>query len=323
MTKSVVSNQSLREVFGQHLVQLAEQGQMFYVLDADVAGGTGAHHFRAWAQENDPTRFIQCGISEQAMMGIAAGLALANENKVPIIVTGFASFLLRGLEIAMLSIGYNNANVKIFSSHVGTDVGPDGASAQCLIDGLWRTIPGFRMYSPADSVEMRQITDYALSEPGPMYIRTGRGAWGDCLPEGYEFKPGRMQNVFNNSAGVILSSTAIFATGVQVGRAIEAAKELERHNVNVSVVNVSSFNDFIASMFWVAYSTTKRLVFATEDHAPSGGLADFVRGRLPGVEVIPICVNGWGQSGESDELAEHYEISSGAIVKRVLKVLNV
>src|SRR5690348_10162725 len=146
------SGDSLREAFGKALSGLADEFSNVVVLDADIAGGTGVHHFR----KSHPERFIQFGIAEQNMMAAAGGLAAV--GLVPIVTT-FAVFCLRAVEQARLSLAYARRNAKIVASHPGIDVGPDGGSAQALEDmAAFRAIPGMTVISPADPTEMTLAT---------------------------------------------------------------------------------------------------------------------------------------------------------------------
>src|SRR6266851_2073034 len=162
------SGDSLREAFGKALVQLATKYPNFVVFDADIAGGTGTHHFR----KGYPDRFFQFGIAEQNMMAAAGGFA--STGVIPFVTT-FAVFCLRAIEQARLSIAYARRNVKIVASHPGLDVGPDGGSAQALEDmAAFRAVPGMTVLSPADPIEMALATKAVLDFDGPVYMRTGR-----------------------------------------------------------------------------------------------------------------------------------------------------
>ena len=138
------------------------------MLDADIAGGTGVHHFR----KSHPERLIQFGIAEQNMMAAAGGMAAV--GLLPVVTT-FAVFCLRAIEQARLSLCYARRNAKIVASHPGLDVGPDGGSAQALEDlAAFRAIPGMTVISPADPIEMALATRAILEFDGPVYMRTGR-----------------------------------------------------------------------------------------------------------------------------------------------------
>ena len=203
---------SLREAFGEALAKAGQHNQRVVVLDADIAGGTGAHHFRTAL----PERFFQFGIAEQNMVSAAAGLATT--GLIPIVTT-FAVFCLRALEQARLSIGYANRNVKIVASHPGLDVGPDGASAQALEDiAAFRAIPGFTVISPSDPVEMAKATEAIIAHDGPVYMRTGRSPTQCFNDPNTPFTIGKATTL---RAGTDLT---IVATGVMVRRALLAAE---------------------------------------------------------------------------------------------------
>ena len=137
-------------------------------MDADVAGGTGVHHFRS----SNPNRFYQCGIAEQNMMVTACGMA--RTGLIPFVTT-FAVFQMRAIEQARLSVAYANSNVKIIASHVGLDVGPDGASAQALEDlAMFRSIPNMTVICPSDAEEVFWATKSILEYKETVYMRTGR-----------------------------------------------------------------------------------------------------------------------------------------------------
>lgn len=209
-----LSGDSLREAFGKALVELGRKDQDFVVFDADVAGGTGVHHFR----EMHPERFYQFGIAEQNMIAAAGGFA---STGLPVFVTTFAAFMLRGLEQARLSIAYANRNVKLVASHPGLDVGPDGGSAQCLEDlAAFRALPGFVVVSPADPLETKQATAAILAHAGPVYMRTGRSPTVRLFGANHCFKLGRGQ-ILRQGCDVTL-----VACGVQVSRALQAAEIL-------------------------------------------------------------------------------------------------
>ena len=141
---------SLREAFGKSVTKIAKNNKKIVILDADLAGGTGCHHFL----KRYPKRFFQCGIAEQNMISVSAGMA--SLGLIPFATT-FAVFALRAFEQARLSIAYTNLNVKIVASHGGLDTGPDGASAQCIEDlACFRSLPNFVVLSSCDSNEMFQ-----------------------------------------------------------------------------------------------------------------------------------------------------------------------
>src|SRR5580704_16138140 len=187
------SGDSLREAFGKALSSLADEFPQLVVLDADIAGGTGAHHFR----KSHPDRFLQFGIAEQNMMAAAGGMAAV--GLIPVVTT-FAVFCLRAIEQARLSLCYARRNAKIVASHPGLDVGPDGGSAQALEDlAAFRAIPGMTVISPADPIEMALATRAILEFEGPVYMRTGRSPSNRLFGEAYKFEIGKGQIIRDGS----------------------------------------------------------------------------------------------------------------------------
>jgi len=307
------SGDSLREAFGRTLVRLGGQYLNFVVLDADIAGGTGTHHFR----KAFPDRFIQCGIAEQNMMGVASGLA--SVGLVPFVTT-FAVFCLRALEQARLSVAYAKRNVKIVASHPGLDVGPDGGSAQCLEDlAAFRAVPGMVVISPADPVEMEEATEAILKYEGPVYMRTGRSPAKRIFASRCNFEIGR---------GQILrfgSDVTIMACGVEVGRALEAAELLGNEGLSVRVVNMSTIKPIDRELIVSCAKETGAIVTA-EDHNIHGGLGSAVAEVVVRDHPCPMEFVGvedsFGESGEPDELATKYGLCSQGIASAVRKVLK-
>src|ERR1043165_8037977 len=205
------SGDSLREAFGKALSGLADEFSNVVVLDADIAGGTGVHHFR----KSHPERFIQFGIAEQNMMAAAGGLAAV--GLVPIVTT-FAVFCLRAVEQARLSLAYARRNAKIVASHPGIDLGPDGGSAQALEDmAAFRAIPGMTVISPADPIEMALATRAMLEYDGPVYMRTGRSPAQRIFGDDHTFEIGKGKIIRDGS------DVTIVAWGVEISRAMAVA----------------------------------------------------------------------------------------------------
>src|SRR6201999_3029170 len=217
---------SLREAFGKALSGLADEFSNVVVLDADIAGGTGVHHFR----KSNPDRFLQFGIAEQNMMAAAGGLAAT--GLIPVVTT-FAVFCLRAIEQARLSLCYARRNAKIVASHPGIDVGPDGGSAQALEDlAAFRAIPGMTVISPADPIEMALATRAMLEFQGPVYMRTGRSPAPRLFGDDHKFEIGKGQ-ILRDGADVTL-----VACGVEVARALAAAELLKSEGIRARVVNM-------------------------------------------------------------------------------------
>ncbi|MEQ1755727.1 MAG: transketolase C-terminal domain-containing protein [Micropepsaceae bacterium] len=291
---------SLREAFGKALTEVASEIQSVVVLDADIAGGTGVHHFR----KAYPDRFFQFGIAEQNMMAAAGGMAAT--GLIPVVTT-FAVFCLRALEQARLSIAYANRNVKIVASHPGLDVGPDGGSAQSLEDlAAFRAIPGMTVISPADAEEMRQATRAVLKFDGPVYMRTGRSPSVHIFGPGHRFEIGKGQILREGS------DVSLVACGVEVSRALDAAGILARDGISARVINMPTIKPIDQELL-VAASVETGCIVTAEDHNIFGGLGGAVSEAIVQSAPCPIEFIGvrdvFGQSGEPGELAEHYQLT--------------
>jgi transketolase len=303
---------SLREVFGKELARLAPEFPKLVVLDADVAGGTGVHHFR----KAYPEKLIQFGIAEQNMMAAAGGLAAT--GMLPI-VSGFACFLERAYEQARLSIAYSGRNVKIVASHPGLDVGPDGGSAQALEDlAAFRAIPGMTVISPADPVEMAQATRAILEFEGPVYMRTGRSGSTPIFDASHKFEIGKGQ-ILRDGVDVTL-----VACGVEVARALKAAELLADQGVEARVVNMPTIKPIDEVLLKRCVMETGCMVTA-EDHNIYGGLGSAVAEAVTKHRPCPIEFVGlqdtFGTSGEPDELAEYFHITAPYIAAAAIRAI--
>ncbi len=304
---------SLREAFGKALSAMADEFPKLVVLDADIAGGTGVHHFR----KSHPERFVQFGIAEQNMMAAAGGMAAVGLMPV---VTTFAVFCLRAIEQARLSLCYARRNAKIVASHPGLDVGPDGGSAQALEDlACFRAIPGMTVISPADATEMALATRAILQFDGPVYMRTGRSPSPRLFGDDHVFEIGKGQIIRQGE------DLTIIACGAEVARALAAADLLLRDGISARVVNMATIKPIDAELVARCSRETGAIVTA-EDHNIHGGLGGAVAEALAATTPCPVefvgVKNVFGASGEPEELAHHYEIAAphiAAAAKRVLQ----
>lgn len=294
------SGDSLREAFGMALTKLAADEPRIVVLDADIAGGTGMHHFR----KAYPDRFYQFGIAEQNMMAVAGGMAAT--GLIPIVTT-FAVFCFRAIEQARLSIAYDRRNVKIVASHPGLDTGPDGASAQALEDmAAFRAIPGMTVVSPADPVETALAAKAILEFDGPVYMRTGRSPTTRVFGHDHEFFLGKGQIVRDGN------DVTIVACGVEVARALDAATLLAGRGLSARVVDMATLKPIDSALLARCARETGCIVTA-EDHNIHGGLGGAVAEALAASAPCPVEFVGvrdcFGESGEPDELSEKYGLT--------------
>ena len=301
-----------REAYGKALVELGEQNEKVVVLDADLAGATMTKYFKA----AHPDRFFDCGIAEANMMNIGAGLSTM--GLIPFCST-FAMFGAgRAYEQIRNSIAYPKFNVKICCSHAGVSVGEDGGSHQSVEDiGLMRLVPGMTVIVPADAKEARKAV-FALAEfQGPAYMRLARLAT-PVFEEDYPFEIGKA-NVLREG-----KDAAVFACGLMVNEALEAAKLLAAEGVEISVINVHTIKPIDAACV-TEYAEKCGNVVTVEEHSVIGGLGDAVADVLMGkvnCKFHKIGVNDqFGQSGKAAEVLREYGLTADQIAERIKETL--
>ena len=301
-----------REAYGKALVELGEQNKNVVVLDADLAGATMTKYFKA----AHPERFFDCGIAEANMMNIGAGLSTM--GLVPFCST-FAMFGAgRAYEQIRNTIAYPRFNVKICCSHAGVSVGEDGGSHQAIEDiGLMRLIPGMTVIVPADANEAKKAT-FALAEfQGPAYMRLARLAT-PVFEEDYPFEIGKA-NVLREG-----KDAAVFACGLMVNEALEAAKLLAAEGIEISVINVHTIKPIDAECV-TKYAEKCGNVVTVEEHSVIGGLGDAVADVLMGkvcCKFRKIGVNDqFGQSGKAADVLREYGLTADQIATKVKETL--
>jgi len=298
-----------REAYGKALLQLGATNNNVVVLDADLSKSTKTGDFAA----KYPDRFINVGIAEQNLMGIAAGLA--NYGKIPFAST-FAVFATgRAFEIIRNSICYPALNVKIAATHAGISVGEDGGSHQSIEDiALMNALPNMSVIVPADARETEAVIKYATTHEGPVYIRLGRLAAIDIFDESYTYEYGK---------GVQLTEgndVAIVATGLMTAQAKLATEALKADGINARVIHIPTIKPIDRQMIASAARETKFIV-TCEEHSVIGGLGsvvcDVVAFEHP-TKVIKIGINDvFGESGTPAALLEKYGMTADNIVKVV------
>ncbi|MDE5778095.1 MAG: transketolase family protein [Lachnospiraceae bacterium] len=307
---SEVRKIATRESYGNALVELGREHENLIVLDADLAAATKTGIFK----KEFPERHIDCGIAECNMMGIAGGLSLT--GKVPFAST-FAMFAAgRAFEQVRNTIGYPKLNVKIGATHAGITVGEDGATHQCNEDiALMRTIPNMVIINPSDDVEVRAAVRAAYEHIGPVYMRFGRLAVPVINNEpDYRFELGK---------GVTLkegNDITIFATGLEVSFALEAAEMLAEDGVDARVINIHTIKPIDEDIIIRAARETKK-IFTVEEHSVIGGLGSAVCDVVCANAPIPVCKIGiqdcFGESGPAAELLHKYQLDTEGIYKQI------
>ncbi|MDR2586507.1 MAG: transketolase family protein [Prevotellaceae bacterium] len=306
-------NRDTRSGFGAGLLQIAKENPNVVALCADL---TGSLKMDAFAHAF-PDRFIQCGIAEANMMGVAAGLALA--GKIPFAGT-FAGFATgRVYDQIRQSIAYSRANVKIAASHAGVTLGEDGATHQIMEDiGLMRMLPGMVVINPCDYNQTMAATIAATAYQGPVYLRFGRPAVPNFTHPDQPFQIGKALLLQEGS------DVSIFATGHLVWEALVAADELAKLGISAEVINIHTIKPLDIESIVTSVSKTGAVVTA-EEHLIAGGLGEAIAGlltRLNPVKQAFIAVDDqFGQSGKPEELLAAYGLDAKHIVEATQSVL--
>ena len=303
-----------RDAYGKALVELGQKNDKVIVFDADLAAATKTGMFK----KEFPERFIDCGIAEGNMMGVAAGMATAGYT---VFASSFAMFAAgRAFEQVRNTIGYPHINVKIGATHAGISVGEDGASHQCCEDiALMRTIPGMTIINPADDIEARLAVMAAAEMDGPVYMRFGRLAVPRIFDENYKFEIGK---------GVYLKEgkdVTIIATGLMVERALQAAEQLKAEGIDAAVINMATIKPIDRDIIVDAAKKTGAIVTA-EEHSVIGGLGEAVAGVVSETTPVPVLRVGvedtFGKSGPALELLEIYGLNAENICKKAKQAIE-
>lgn len=305
---------SLRDAYGETLVELGKEDKRIVVLDADLSGSTKTAKFA----KVFPERFFNFGIAEIDMMNAAAGLATT--GKIPFVST-FAIFGTgRAWEAVRQTICYPNLNVKIVCTHGGITVGEDGASHQALEDvANMRNIPNMRVIVPADDIETRQVIRKIAYTDGPFYVRLTREKFPRIFDESYKFEIGRGHVLVEGE------DVTVIANGVMTSFALLAAENLERQGISVEVIHMPTVKPIDVELVVKSASKTGAVVTA-EEHSIIGGLGSAVAEVL--VENCPVPMERlgtpdvFGRSGKGWELLHYFGLDEKGIEEKVKKVLE-
>ena len=302
-----------RSGFGVGILEAGRKNSNVVALCADLVGSLKLDDFI----KEFPERFVQTGVAEANMIGIAAGMTIG--GKIPFATT-FANFATgRVYDQIRQSVAYSGKNVKIAASHAGLTLGEDGATHQILEDiGLMQMLPGMVVINPCDYTQTKEATIAAAEYVGPLYLRFGRPAWPIFMPEG-SFKIGKAI-VMNEGKDV-----TIFATGHLVWKALEAAKQLESEGLSVELINIHTIKPLDAEAILKSVSKTKCAVVC-EEHSRIGGLGSSIASLLSQELPTPleyVAVNdSFGESGTPDQLLAKYGLDTPNVVAAAKKVLK-
>jgi len=319
LVKNLIDRKKIKSIptrngYGEGLVELGKKNKDVVVLCADISDSTRSGMFR----DAFPERFIETGIAEQNMTGLAVGLALT--GKIPFVST-YAVFCpgVNWSQIRVL-VGQNNANVKLTGAHAGVSVGPDGMSHQALEDiAIMRCLPDMVVLAPCDAIETKKATLAAAKYKGPVYLRFAREATPVFTTEETPFVIGRAE-IFRTGKDV-----TIIACGPLVYNSLVAAEKLAKKGLDVGVINNHTIKPMDEKTIIRAAKETGAVV-TVEEHQVMGGMGSAVAEVLVKNCPVPIEMIGvqdrWGESGEPDELIEHFGLGVDSIIKAVEKVLK-
>ena len=304
---------STREAYGRVLVELGKEHNDIVVLDADLSSSTMTKYFAA----EFPERFIQCGLEEQNMMGIAAGLAAS--GKIPFASTFAVFAACRCFDQVRVSIAQPKLNVKIVATHGGITVGEDGASHHAIEDlALYCSLPGFNVVVPADAIETVEAVKAAVVTNGPFYIRLGRPKFPAVYTEGYRFDLGKAVTLREGKDATVV------ACGIMVSKALEAANNLASQGMDCRVLNMSTLKPLDEAAIITAATQTGSIVVA-EEHLLHGGLGSRVAQVVAREKPVPMGFIGikdvYAKSGKPDELLQKYGLTAEAIEQAVKAVM--
>lgn len=307
-----------REGFGDALLSLGKTDSRVVALCADLTESTKMDKFR----ELYPKRFFEMGITEQAMSGVASGMASC--GMIPFMAS-YAMFSPgRNWEQIRTTIAYNNVPVKIVGAHAGVSVGPDGATHQALEDvGLMRLIPNMSIIVPCDAIEAEKATLAMPNIDGPIYLRLTREKTPLMLTDGYEFNFGKGY-VMHIPKKTHTLTMGIIGCGPLLYEAIKASRELEKEGIGVTVANMPTIKP-LDVQFVLRFAKDMKRIVTVEEHQVTGGLGEAVASvlaqNLPTKIGMIAVQNRFGQSGKAVDLYEEYQLNYKHIMDQVRKTV--
>jgi len=305
---------STREAYGKTLVELGSQSKDIVVLDADLSPSTMTSFF---AREF-PERFFNCGLQEQNMIAIGAGLAASGKI---VFASTFAVFVVcRCFDQLRLCISQPNLNVKVVATHGGITVGEDGTSHQAIEDlALSCALPSFTVVVPADAIEAAEAVRAAAGTYGPFYIRLSRPKTPIVYPAGYHFTLGKAVTMRQGKDATVI------ALGIMVAKSLEAADILARQGIDCRVINMHTLKPLDESAILKAGSETGAIVVA-EEHLAQGGLGSRVTQTIAQDKPVPMRFVKLGHryavSGRAEELLQKYGLTARNIEESVKSVVQ-
>lgn len=315
LAKEPLEKKPTRDGFGKALVELGEKDPNVWVLTADVSESTRTH----WFSEKFPKRFVQVGVAEQNLAGVAAGIASCGKTAF---ISAYGVFSPgRNWDQIRVSICYNNLPVKIHASHTGLTVGPDGATHQALEDlAIMRSLPNMVILAPSDFEQTKKATHVAYLHPGPVYIRSAREKSPVFTTKDTPFEIGGANVIADGS------DVAIFACGIPVYESLKAANELKKQGRSVAVIDCYSIKPINREII-EQYAKKCGLIVSVEEHQINGGLGSSIAEVLS--ELGSSCIlkrhgiyDRFCESGEGYDLLKKYNLDSVGILNVVKEALK-
>ena len=310
-----ITEQPTRQGYGEGLVEAGEKDEKVVVLCADLTESTKSHLFKA----KFPERFIEVGVAEQGMATIAAGMA--NYGKIPFISSYAAFSPGRNWEQIRTTIALNDVPVKIAGAHAGVSVGPDGATHQMLEDiALMRAMPNMIVIYPCDALEAKKATVEAASNGKPTYLRFARENTPVFTTPETPFEIGKAEIFWESKSPQV----SIIAAGPLLYEALLAAKELEKSEIEIEVIDSHTIKPLDERTIISSAKKTGAVV-TVEEHQITGGLggavAELLAKNLPTPQEFIGMPDHFGESGAPDELLEKYHMKAKDVVEAVKKVI--
>ena len=309
-----LNEKETRGGFGEGILEAGRKNPNVVALTADLLGSMKLNAF----VKEFPDRFVQVGIAEANMIGIAAGLTIG--GKIPYTTT-FANFSTgRVYDQIRQSVAYSNKNVKICASHAGLTLGEDGATHQILEDiGMMKMLPGMTVIVPCDFNQTKAATIAIADYEGPVYLRFGRPKWPNFTAEDQKFEVGKAQILHEGT------DVTLFACGHLVWLAIEAGKILEEKGYSVEIINIHTIKPLDEAAVIASLTKTGCAVTA-EEHNVLGGLGDSIAQVASRHIPVPIEYVGtndtFGESGKPLELLKKYGLDPDHIVAAAEKAMQ-
>ncbi len=302
----ILNEKETRGGFGEGILEAGRRNPNVVALTADLAGSLKLNAFI----KEFPERFVQCGIAEANMIGVAAGMTIG--GKIPFTTT-FANFSTsRVYDQIRQSVAYSDKNVKICASHAGLTLGEDGATHQVLEDiGMMKMLPGMTVIVPCDFNQTKAATMAVAEHVGPVYLRFGRPKWPNFTAEDQNFEIGKAQLLAEGT------DVSIFACGHMVWLAVEAAKTLAEKGISVELINIHTIKPLDEAAVIASVSKTGCIVTA-EEHQINGGLGDSIANvaarNCPAPHEYVAVMDTFGESGTPKQLLDKYGLTAASIV---------